>query len=225
MSNPASTKVHARIDHDRSLCGHGKGDAVQMFTEFFAAPEADQCAACLNAVARRGYQVAALRRRYARASATADHATAAQDAAHDLYDTVKKTAVALFDKTLAQIEQSAVDIRRFEKLCATLRSRGFAFDSKVTPQPYALGYSLKLNRQQTHQLSELLSELACLGYTDHDPAFPNITGMRALEITGPGAPPFTVNYVRQSAPSAAALTHRLALNQLEEAHHANRFEN
>lgn len=220
MSNPASTKVHARIDHTRSLCGHGKGDAVLMLSAFFAAAEADQCAACLKAIARRGYQVAALRRRYARATATAGHATAAPG----LYDTVKKTAVALFDKTLAQIEQSAVDIRHFENLCATLRARGFGFDSKVTPQPYALGYSIKLDRQQTHQLSDLLAELACLGYTDHDPAFPNITGMRALEITGPGAPAFTINYMRQTAPSTAALLHRAALNQLEETHHANRFE-
>lgn len=225
MSNPASTKVHARIDHDRSLCGHGKGDAVKSFSGFFAAPEADQCASCLEKVRARGYHIATLRRRYQRLEAAAAAPTATPPAGQpDLYADVKRTAVALFDKTIAQIESNQIDISRFERLCGQLRALGFDFTARVTPYPYAIGYSLKLDTKQTRRLSDLLAELSHLGYTDHDPAFPNITGMRALEITGPGAPAFTINYVRQSLPSAAALTHRLALNQLEEAHHANRFE-
>lgn len=217
----ASTKVHTRIDHDRSLCGHGKGEAVKPFSEFFAAPEADQCASCLESIRRRGYSVATLRRRYQRME-TAVPATPEQRP--DLFDTVKRTAVALFDKTIAQIESNKTEIRRFERLCGQLRALGFAFTDKVTPHPYAIGYSIRLDQEQTRRLSDLLAELSHLGYADHDPAFPNITGMRALEITGPGAPAFTINYVRQSMPSAAALTHRLAINQLEEAHHAHRFE-
>jgi hypothetical protein len=227
----AAIKSHARIEHERSLCGHGKGDSVKPLSEFFAVPEAEQCDSCLKKVAARGYSVAALRKRYQRLTAEPVQTpalsatkTAAATSQPDPCAAVKRTAVEQFDKTIAQIEANQTEIARFERLCGQLRERGFEFAHKVTPHPYAISYSLKLDRAQTPQLGELLAELVRLGYADHDPAFPNITGMRALEITGPGAPAFTLNYVRQIHPSIAALTHRLALNQLEEAHHAHRFD-
>lgn len=221
MSNPASTKVHTRIDHDRSLCGHGKSDSIKTFADFFAAAEADQCASCLEKVGKRGYNIAALRRRHQRLGTAA---TAAGTKQQDLYAEVKRTALTLLDKTIAQIERSEIDIRRFERLCTTLRARGFEFETRVTPHPYAIVYSLKLNHEQTRQLSELLAELASLGYTDHDPAFPNIAGLRALEITGPDAPAFTLNYIRQGAPSLNALSRHLLTHRLEESRHAHHFE-
>jgi len=40
MSNPSSTKVHARIDHDRALCGltprNGHAGAIKAFAEQFS---------------------------------------------------------------------------------------------------------------------------------------------------------------------------------------------
>ena len=111
MSNPHSTKVHTRIDHDRSLCGHGKGEAIKPFAEFFAAPEADQCESCLVKVGGRGYSIAALRRRYRNAAPAAADRPAGEPA---LFAAVKRTAMALFDKTIATIERSQIDIRRFE---------------------------------------------------------------------------------------------------------------
>ena len=226
MSNPSSTKVHARIDHDRALCGltprNGHAGAIKAFAEFFAAADEDQCGKCLEGIRKRGYNVATLRRRYRKAEPVSVDRPAGEPA---LFDVVKRTAMALFDKTIATIERSQIDIRRFERMCETLRARGFEFDYKVTPHPYAIGYSVKLNQTQARRLSELLAELACLGYENHDPAFPNISGMRALEISRPDAPAFTLNYVRQGAPSLGALSRHLANHQLEELRHANAIEN
>lgn len=229
----SSTKIHTRtVINGRSLCGHGKDETIKSFSDFFAAPEANQCASCLDKVRKRGYSIATLRRRYQRLETSAPAAPAAAttpatspaSATMSLYDEVKKTALAMLGKTIAQIERNQNDILRFERLCAQLRERGFTFAHQATPHPYAINYSIKLDRAQTRQLSELLAELSRMGYTDHDPAFPTITGLRALEITGSAAPTFTLNYARQATPSIAALTQRLALNQLEEAHHAHRFE-
>lgn len=223
MSKPASTKVHASIDQGRSLCGHGKSDAIKPFSGFFVVPEADQCASCLKKIDSRGYSLDALRKRYTGLATPAPAAVPVAKPARrsekpSLFDEAKKTAVALLDKTIAQIERNRIEINRFEKLCEQLRERGFEFAHKVTPHPYAIHYSIKLDLAQTARLSELLNALAGMGYTDHDPAFPNITGMRALEITGPDAPVFTLHYTRQARPALGTLAHTLALRKLEDTH-------
>lgn len=230
MAKPSSTKIHATMGGARSLCGHGNADTIKAFTDFFAQPEDGQCASCLAKIAKRGYRNGALRRRYqgepkvAPARPAKKRPSKKPAADTGLYGAVKRTAMDLFDKTLRAIERSQTDILRFERLCLALTAQGYEFAHRVTPQPYGMSYSIKLNAAQSRRLGDLLGHLSNLGYADHDPAFPSISGMKALEITGPDNQTFTLNYVRQDAHRLDAHARRELNHHLKELHHAQSLD-
>lgn len=61
MAQPISTKVHTKIGNERSLCGLNPQRGhyrIVSWASFFSAAIEDQCDRCIEAIRRRGYNVA-----------------------------------------------------------------------------------------------------------------------------------------------------------------------
>lgn len=100
MTNPqitpgmAGCKVHARIDHQRSLCGLSPTNGkyfIATFSSFFTAPTEHQCEKCVDCIKKRGYNIEKLRAQYREAYDRAQEITKCHDN-HGMADFIRQAA-------------------------------------------------------------------------------------------------------------------------------------
>lgn len=109
----------------------------------------------------------------------------------DLYAAAAQKIEEIAEKTRKKLAESRDNIARFQALCDVLREQGLEFEANVTVGKYGADYSISTRQQQGGNAGKLMLALAALGCEGEErPTI--ITGNTLLNITGPGAPEFSL---------------------------------